>query len=240
MKPTKHREFKFLATATVVLLVAACGGGDDGGSTPLPPPDTTQYAPAAALNHLLTQANAWTVGGKASDGHTFSISIGLEPKAPGAFPLTGVVSARTLETMTIQRDGVTTGALGQTLYFDASSLAMVGTGYGDGNCAVATSVSAIPVSARLGDSGVWFDQDELSGCSAGSVVVGRTTVQWTLESVAGIALFCLQRTLSSPAGKSLFIEADCVETAPDGTLGARARVNVVSLVDGFALDARNF
>ncbi len=223
-----------LAGVAAALLLAACGGGGD--DTAPPPPSS--YAVAAAERHWLTDTGSWAMTGTGSDGKTYNIAMAFAPLAPAPFPVGGAMAARSQQTFTVQTAGVPPSSGGPTVYFDASTLAISGLDYGDGTCSVPTSNTAVPASAAVGASGLIVSISDLDGCASTSTVLGGTYVSWSLESTSGVVLMCWNLLARDLAGVTLATESNCVEIAPDGTLGTKARFSISAL--GFTINARNF
>lgn len=217
--------------AAAALLLAACGGG--GGDTPPPGP----YAVRAAQTHLLNDTHSWALSGTGPNGQPFTITMAFAPLPPAPFPIGGALGARSLQTYTVQQGGVSSSA-GPTYFFDATSLAIAGSDYGDGTCSIATSNAAVPLSASVGASGPLFSVSDRGGCTAGAAAESTTTTQWSLESDSGVVLLCWNSTLFDLAGTAEGTLASCVQAAPDGALGTKARLTITAL--GARLDARNF
>jgi len=218
-----------LAITLAGLLLAGCGGG--GGD----PPPVTLYAVSAAQAQLLSAANRWTVNGKAPDGTSFTVQIDFAPMAAGNFPIGGMPSSLTRETLTLASGGTVSDISGPTYYFDKTTLAVFGSDNGDLTCSIATSNTALPASAAVGASGPAFSFNDLDGCQAGSIPVGTTTTRWSLESDSGVALLCWNQTVTGATDGTV---STCVEIAAGGSLGGKARFAVKAAA--LTLSARNF
>lgn len=230
--PPARRRWLWAVSATTAMLLAACGGGDDGSGGP------QDYAIRTAMGHWLNDTGTWIVSGKGPGGQSYSVNILISPMAPGAVPIVGGTAARSLQTFTATIDGATVeGAL--TYYFDPASLSFIASDNGTGGCSVTTANTAVPSSARVGASGAVFTDSNYDGCTAGAAVVATTTSTWSLETTAGIVLVCLKQTALDLAGVALAAQSTCIEIAPDGSLGSKARL-VVSAAGATLIDARNF
>lgn len=215
------------------LLLAACGGG--GGDAPPPP---TQYAVNAAQGHLLTGTGSWAMNGTGSDGASYTVTMSLAPLTPGTFPVDGTPAARSAQTLAFARAGVPLGGVVETIYFNSSTLAIVGLSTDDGSCASATSNTALPATAAVGASGVIFNQFDRDGCTADAAALGTTVTRWTLESDGGVVLLCWNLTAQDLIGTANGSQSVCVEINADGTLGGKARYALSASV--FTITARNY
>jgi len=223
----------WILPAAATLLLAACGGG--GGDPPPPPPPTT-VAVAAANGHLLTETHSWSTTGTGSDGVNYKFTLTTSPLQATAFPATGTMAARSLQTFTIEAQGVAaTGA--QTFYFDPATLAFVGTEYADGSCAITTTDTPLPGSAAVGASGPSFRQTRHAVCSSNASVTGTFANDWSLVREGATTLLCWTLT-AQPAGGTPATLAECVGVAGDGVLGPEARITLSG--DGMSIVTRNY
>lgn len=232
-RPIQRKLRPWVLPAAAALLMAACGGGggDDAGND-------TDYAVKTAMGHWLTDTGSWVVSGKGPGGRGYTVNIATTPMAPGTVPIVGGTAARSLQTFTATIDGDTIGG-GPTYYFDSASLSFVASDNGTGSCSVATANTALPSSARVGASGALFTTSDYNGCSAGAAAIATTMSSWSLESVAGFAMLCWKLKGLDLSGAEIATESACIEIAPDGTLGRKARL-VVSASGVTLIDARNF
>jgi hypothetical protein len=214
-------------------LLAACGGNGDPTSVA-----AEQYAVNSAERNLLISGGSWILNGTGPTGQTFSITMELRPMPDAAFPIGGAVSSLIRENLSLVQAGVTTDMGGATLYFDRGSLAIVGVDNGDGSCAVATANAAPPSTAVVGTSGPLLTRSELNLCASTAGVVGTTTTNWSIESDTGIALLCWNSTARDATASIIETDSSCIQIAPDGSLGTKARLTVTAL--GVTLAARNF
>ena len=222
----------WIPAVLAVSLLSACGG--DGSD----PTSAQEYAVSVAERHLLTDAGSWTVNGSDPTAGAFTATFSFTPRPDAAFPVTGAVLSLSQEDYTLVQAGVTTDVGGPTFYFDKASLSFLGADNGDGTCAVATASTAAPASAAVGANGPLMTRSELNLCSSGAGVVGATKVSWSLERDTGIALLCWNSTVTDATGATVEADSDCVEVAPDGTLGTKARLSIAAL--GHTITARNF
>lgn len=231
MKSTPSLSRLFAGIAALILV--ACGGGG-GDSTPT----NTMYAVSAAQRHLLTEGGSWTVTGPVAAGGTYTITMALSPLT-AAVPISGVTAyPRLRQLLTFQQAGVAPATAGPTFFFDGQSLAILQTDNGDGTCSVATSNAALPTSASVGTSGAIYGLSDLGSCANGAGATGTTTTTWSLENDAGVVLLCWNATGKDTAGAVTGSLASCVQVAPDGALGTKARITLTS--QGSSTTARNF
>ena len=210
-----------IALALLPAALAGCGGGG-GAVTPYPP--ATPFAVAAANHLLLTAGGTWRMSGSASDGSGFNVEVSFTPLADGVFPLTGAPAAREQQTASGSLAGNMLSKINSVSYFNPGNDALIGdTNSGDGSCGRVTSNTA------------------LTSCSPDASPASTNTTTWSLETDRGVTLLCLNTStvdLRTPSDSGTV--SYCVETAPDGTLGDRARISI-SLLDGsFSLVARNY
>jgi hypothetical protein len=231
----KFRRSWFLPAAAALLL-AACGGGGD--ATPATPgaPAATSYAVNAAQRHLLMDGGSWSMDGTIPGGGAFTITMNFAPSTPGQFPMTGATAASSLQTFTVQAAGQS-DSVAQAIYFDPASLSFFGAESG-GACNVATSSTALPNGAAVGEGGAFFSGSDLDGCTGASSIVGTTTIGWSLETDTGVVLLCWNSVFKDAAGTPDSTQSSCVEIAADGSLGTRARLAASAL--GVSITARNF
>ena len=222
-----------LAAATALVLAACGGGGGDGGT-----PANTLYAVNAAQRHLLVEGGTWTMTGTAPSGGAVSVTVALSPLA-AALPISGNTAyPRTRQLFTVQGSGVAPAVIGQNLFFDSASLAIVQATYDDGTCSVPTANTAMPASATLGASGASYVLNDLDGCTSNAPSTGTTITTWALENDAGVALLCWNSAARDTAGAVLASLSSCFEVAPDGALGAKARLTSTAL--GLSFTVRNY
>lgn len=228
------------AGAALLATLAACGGGGDAGTTPAPSPNTT-FAVAAAYHQVLTTNHSWTVSGRASDGHTYQISLTLQPTGNGTFALTGAASTTQLQTATITLDGVPLSTATSTNYFDASTDASIGSVVSsDGSCSRTDSNTPLPTSARVGDSGNLDTSTDFSACTGGAPVESMTTTTWSLELDGSVPLLCTNESSLDVGSTTPLIGNTCFEIGSDGSVLGRARLVINDPTGPFTLTARNY
>ena len=182
------------------------------------------------------------MSGSASDGSGFNVEVSFTPLADGVFPLTGAPAAREQQTASGSLAGNMLSKINSVSYFNPGNDALIGdTNSGDGSCGRVTSNTALPASALVGASGPLSSDTALTSCSPDASPASTNTTAWSLETDRGVTLLCLNTStvdLRTPSDSGTV--SYCVETAPDGTLGDRARISI-SLLDGsFSLVARNY
>ena len=228
---THLRRLAALAAAT---LVSGCGGG--GGDAGIP--GTAQYAVQSAYRNLLNATATWSVTGTGSDAAAYRIDLGLRPATAAVFAVTGATGSVSEQFQRLVRNGAVLGEGTTRVFFNAGTLALLGSDEGDGTCSVATGNTALPMTATIGASGALTSDNDLAACSAGAAVIGSSTTTWSLEAESGFALLCLNVALRNAAGASDGSGAQCIEIASDGALGARVRMRID--FTGFSLTARNY
>jgi hypothetical protein len=232
-----------VALATAVLSACGGGGGDSGGSAPPPPPaGATSIDAAAAWRNFITMPQAWLVGGVGNDNKGYVISITLTPGTSQVFPLNGTSYATTTANVATRIGGIDIPTTSNVSYFNPTTYVLAGTRNTEANgtptCSETTASTVPPTSAAVGSSGALHTFNDRNGCLAGSTSEGTSVTTWSVESEAGITYFCLNTTARNLAGAVEATEADCVQAAADGTLGAKARVTLTQ-AGGFTLVARN-
>jgi hypothetical protein len=221
----------WIVSAATALLLAACGGGGSDQAQSAGP-----YAVSAALDHLLVTGGSWTMSGSAN-GQSFTLTMAFAPGPAGLFPVNGAFTAQSLQTITVVMAGQSNSGT-QTIYFDAGTRTFIGL-QADGTCALATANTALPATAAVGVSGPIFSQSDLDGCTSSSAAVGTTTNTWSVVSDTGIALLCWDLTAKDLSGTVNGTESMCIQTAADGTLGAKARLSITA-PGLITISARNF
>lgn len=237
-----NRRRTWIALACAALMSACGGGDDDSGVSPFIPP-TDDFATQTAWQNLLTVGGTWALTGTGSDGASYAATLQIAPAAAAAFPPTGASYDRTTVTSTLNRNGTAFGS-GVVEYFRAADFtvqAARSTVDGTVECAQATTSVLPPATAKVtipATSGPLMSLNDLNVCLPGAVVDGTTTATWSLEFERGFVLLCLNSEARNLANQVIGIENDCVEIAPSGTLGTRARVTLA--VSGLSLVLRNF
>jgi hypothetical protein len=187
-----------LPHCTTILLFAAslasCGGGGDsggGGGAPLP---ASTFNAAATYRALLTTANTWTVSGTSINGVPIELHISTMPMTAGTFPVTGVAASRATFQGERWISGQVTDSNALVYYFN-TDYSLIGVENDEGTCELPMAVFAVSSSAAPGSVGAIATINSLNGCTAASTTVGQRTIGWSIETDAGVTLFCLDAIL---------------------------------------------
>lgn len=224
----KHRAW--LATAALTLL-GACGGGYD---------DTFNSVDVAAAWRNTLGANAdFTLTGVGSDGNNYTLALALFPATFAAYPLTGEVGARGVQTATLLRNAISLGTTTTTRFHDTAPGPLIGSSVAGGECATVTAHAVLPNAAAIGSSGVLYDATRFSDCQPGAVVVGSILADWSLALEGGIVLFCVLTVQRDALAITVASESNCIAVDPAGTLGPYARVST-AVPGGLSLTVRNY
>jgi hypothetical protein len=81
-------------------------------------------------------------------------------------------------------------------------------------------------STVIGDWGELGASEDYNTCSPQASSDGTTRNYWSLQTEAGITLFCVTSQSKDASGQSLGDEEDCIEASADGTLERRARITI--------------
>lgn len=234
-----------LLVALSASVLAACGGGGGdagGGPPPPPPPAPTSINAAMAWRNFVTTSQSWSVTGLGSDGQTYTLGLVLTPGGTQMFPVNGNNYATTTASVQLRIGNLAVQSSNSISYFDGSTFVLAGTRNtvppSPSTCSVATAATVPPTSAAIGASGALHTFNDLNGCLNSSPSEGSSTTTWSVESESGITYFCLNTTSRNLNGLVESTEADCVQAAADGTLGAKVRVTLTQS-GGFTLTARN-
>lgn len=208
-----------------------------------PPPGITCAAPgttlaltkvtASALSFPLDAAYAKAVttgvslNGTAVDGaDTYTMSLSIAPAADGTFE--GVVRKKSIESLTIKKNGSVTGVTNIDLYYSLNPFTTQGASYSDGTYAVQTTTSgAFPATAKVGDSG---SLGTLTTYTSSSKATVQSTAQstWTLEAdTATTAFGCANSVIKNASGAQTGTAAGCYKIDTNGNaLGMRFTLSV--------------
>ncbi len=225
-----NNQRSWILATMAALVLTACGG--DGDSSPAP------VSVATAQRHLLVDGGAWTLTGSGADGAPYTMNMTFTPLAAGTTIVSGAAFPRSQQTFAIVQGGVTVSSGGPTYSFDAASLAIVQSDNGDGTCSLATANTAPPASASVGAGANLYALSDLDGCTGAASTVGTTTTTWSLESDKNVVLLCANSTSKDLSGSTTATLSICVQAAPDGSIGTKARVTIAAL--GVSTTARNF
>lgn len=226
------------AALGAAVLLAACGGGGDD----VPPPPGNDFDPQTAWFNFLagTPSSVWTVYGRGSDGHDYSLRLGISPVGNASYPVTNTPAYRADVASVLRADGVVIGTGVTELYYD-DGLQLYGSRdifdvvfppSTSTTCDLASTYAAPPIAAKLGTSGPLAVTQILDGCTSTSPVIGDANITWSLEWIWGVSYFCVN--FDETGGGTSTLEKDCIETDPAGNLGPRALVVLRS--PGFAVD----
>ena len=205
-----------LLAATAVL--SACGGG--GSSTP-----ATTYNLDAASSNLTASARSFTLTASATNGAALTLVWSIAPVGSAVFPLTNTAGQRVDSSVVITSGSIELLNGSQQSFFDSSHKGL-GSVLPFGACTQADD-KPLPTDAMPGSSGDLGTDSIYQTCSLSAPVIGSIAGTWSLEqkSVDAVYLCANTRQLDAVGGE-VSRESDCVEVAPDGSIGTRARVTV--------------
>jgi hypothetical protein len=212
------------STAALLAVLAGCGGG--GGDAPAPDPVVT-YNVQAAFKNLPSSARSYTLAGSASNGSALTLVWAITPKGASVFPLTNASSRRVDSSVVVSTATQTLVDGGQESHFN-DAMDGLGSVLRDGRCSQGSN-PALPTAAVPGATGDLGDATVYGTCALTAPVVNRITGNWTLEQGTGMVYMCANTTLTDAAGATVSRESDCVEIAPNGTVGSHARLKLTVL-----------
>lgn len=207
-----------LAAVAAASFLAACGGG--GGT------DAAPIAALQAYTQLVTEARTIDVSGTTSTGNLIRIVSNTTPQAAAPFPYNGVSGSRLANSGQVYIDGVLQPDAGSATSFFASNFVQMGTVYEDGSCENTRDGKVPPASAEVGSSGGLYNYSFRAACSSTSPVVYNGRATWQVQEHDNIVFFCVtdKATVSG-----ITLEAiECHESATDGTIGPRSRVELIT------------
>lgn len=206
-----------LALVVSAVLLTACGGGSD--SSPAVSVASTSVA-TFPLDRVYTQVSTTgiSLNATAVDGaDTFILSVSLAPAADQTFE--GVTAKKSVQAITIKRNGVTFSASGSEDFFTINPYSVKGQINNDGTYGVQT-VAAKPFSntAKVGDSGSLGTMTIYSNSSKSSIsMVEQST--WTLEADTETTAFsCINSVLKDASGDLIATGASCLKIDTSGTV----------------------
>lgn len=204
--------------ASAVVLLAACGGGGGGDGVAL------EFPVDSAVSAYATSAHNSTLTGSLA-GASFAVQYTYAPGAPAVFRGINALTART--TLVLSVDSVVAEQSTTTTFFSVNPYVEYGAVDQDtGAYAVFNATGGLPVSARIGQSGVLGTEVTYSDASL-TVLLGSTNVTWTMEADAGNpvgALFCVN---VQAAGGIAVSGAQCYKVSTGGAVsGIVVRVTV--------------
>jgi len=236
-----------LPTVLCAALLAACGGGGDsgiqgiGGNASGPafqPAPGVDFNAFAAWQNFLATSRTWTVTGTGSDGNRYTVTIATAAAAPATFTPTEVVTSVSDATLRIEGAGISSTVVRST-FFDPAGFQPIGLAWqGEGpvpTCDVAVEAGVPPTAAQIPSSGLLARLARRADCARGpSTPTGATLLlTWSLDQEDGINVFCINSDVLDAADPA---RQQCVEVAPDGTLGTGAFVSL-ELDNGVTVEA---
>ena len=235
---------EYLARAAALALaglIGGCGGGDDDSGASI----TDPFAVDAAWRNMLAGDTDFSLSGIGSDSASYTLLVALRPAAAGAYPLTGEVGARAVQTTQLVQNGVAFAPTTTVQFYEPASAELIGVSSDAGECATVTSNGLLPVSAGVGSGGPLYTATNYDRCDGAALPIGSVVADWSIETEAGIVFFCSTAALFDAAGNDAGSESDCIQIDIDGTLGPLARTTVVvpprqGAPSGFTLVARNY
>jgi hypothetical protein len=221
-----NKSLQLAAYLLASLLLPACGGGG-GDDTPAPPPvvGATSVNVAQAWINLLTADRVWTTTGTGPDGRAYVLSIRSLPGPSGTYQRTGEFGQTTQHVSSATVGGQPPVTSTQTLYFNGTNL--FGIEYDDGSCSIVpTLASPVPGASPIGSTASLATSYDFNTCSPQPFDDGVTSNDWSIESDAGVTLFCITSQQYDVAGTIIGKEQTCIEAMADGTLGSKARLTI--------------
>jgi hypothetical protein len=213
-----NRRMTRAALLAAMAVLSACGGG--GGSS-----SATTYNLDAASSNLKASAHSFTLMATATNGAALTLVWHIAPFGPGVFPLTDTAGQRVDSSVVITSGGLELVNGSQQSFFDSSHKGL-GSVLPDGSCTKADDKTS-PTDAVPGSSGDLGTDLIYRTCSLSAPVTGSLVATWSLEQKSFDAVYlCANTRQLDAAGSEVSRESDCVEVAPDGSIGTRARVTV--------------
>ena len=222
----------------LICTLAACGGG--GGSSPpviSPEPTVTGVDIGAAWRNYLNAPHNWVMPGTGSDGRSYQLTIDMKPGAARAFALTGGTASTIDQSLKLTVTGGATVNSSGTLFFNTDG-GIVGV-YDDGACAAPRAATPLPGASAVGAKGDMFMLDGYASCTKGTPITGSTTFTWSVQSDAGMTMFCITSQEANNSGTVVGTEVDCIEAAANGNLGSKAKFTI-SRPDGTSINGKNY
>lgn len=227
------------AGAVIFTLLAGCGGG--GGDLPRLPSPNEVYNIAQFFLFFLTGSGTWVLDGVGDDGEQYTITLEMDAGS-GAFfpfPLTGDLGERSLQTVTIEKNGVRILQIGDQIYFDPAARTIYGTRR-NGACSAVTSSATLPADAEPGASGDLNRSADYAGCLGSTTPIGNSVRRWSVENEVTTVFACNTRRAFDTTGRLVSTEQVCLQLASDGKVksGGKARITW-PVPGGFSVTARN-
>lgn len=234
-----------LPIITFVLMLSGCGGGGAGPAplsspTPVnsPVPTVTSIDVAAAWSNYVGKPHSWTMRGQGSDTRAHEMTVEMKPGNSAAFPMTGSTGQTAVQSIRFAVDGANSVSTVGTLYFTPQTV--IGMATDDSACEPARSaMSALPGASSVGTSGPMFVLEGYAGCTIAGQKLGTTTYKWSVEADADLTMFCITSRQQDGEGVYIGTETDCMEAAPNGTLGNRAKF-IITRPDGSGISGKNY
>ena len=168
-----------------------------------------------------------SLNGTAVDGaDTYTMSLSITPATDEIFE--GVVRNKSIESLTIKKNGSVLGVSGIDLYYSLNPFTTQGARYSDGTHAVQTSTTgAFPATAKVGDSGALGTLTVYTNASK-TTVLSTSLSTWTLEAdTATTAFGCANSVIKNAAGAQTGTAAGCYKIDTNGNaLGMRFTLSV--------------
>lgn len=200
----RPRAFAWLGMGVAAALLAACGGGGGGGGQQA----AVTIPLSTAIANYVNQSRSSTVsisGSVTGGGQTLPVSgsaIVTESTGPGTFE--GQAALR--KSMSLSGS---VSVLGTSAPFSDSSQAFFDSNYrplgatGSTSYCVTTASTALPATARVGDSGSWFSQTCYEGSSK-LAPTGTSTTAYVIEpDTSTTAVLKLLVTSAATGGPTL-------------------------------------
>lgn len=210
----------WLLTAGLASL-AGCGGGGGGGDTST----VVSYNVQAAFKNLSAAPRSYSLAGTATNGAALTLTWTITPIGASVFPLTNSVSQR-VDSSIVIRSATTELVNGsQQSHFTAAQEGL-GSVRADGSCSQSDNLP-MPTAALLNAVGKLGDSTVYATCSTRAPVINRIAGDWLLQAFGPKVFLCVNTQLLNAAGTSTVSrETDCIEIAPDGTVGSQARLTL--------------
>lgn len=229
MTRQRHSQTYRAASATTAIaaaaLLVACGGAGGGGGSAgaaAPTSSTATFALGSALAALVKDARTTTfnVSGTASkSGQTFAVTgngTTSESTVLGTFEGAAAYNKTTTVTGSLSAQGVSaplnsTGTANYDLSFKP-----LGSISANGYC-VTSSYVALPTTAKVGDSGSWFEQTCYSNSAKTTKLVTSTSSFQIEPDTSSTALWRVKTNVSAPTGASIS-SSTAYRITPSGAL----------------------
>jgi hypothetical protein len=219
--------------ASIVLVLSSCGGGDGGGGSDGPVPSTLAFPVAAAVSAYVQTSQSFTLNGTDNvTSNTYTFTHSSTPGSASTFESQPAQTAAV--SVVLKRNGVTISTGSGTEYFQVNPYKPLGRISTSGEYEVATSWTALPTTAMVGQTGPAWSSTEYTNSSK-TTVESTDVVTWSLEAdTANTAWLCLNFSTTFTSGDPNFIEADCYRIDGSGNvLGQKATLAQDGVVISF-------